>query len=184
MFWIRAAQMWNEAEAAANRAMSARQNSTWRRLSRDWKLFYPRRRARSRPCDGPLAESDGQGGEGCWNCGSCHRRRAGYRAEEVRSRGDGSGAGAGTLEKAFKSAGLQMGPYRKSIEEADKATRRLGFSDEDAKNSLGSLLVATKSFKESREDLNVAMDVARFKSVDLPHRDQDADDGPGRGHQG
>ncbi len=71
------------------------------------------------------------------------------------------------LEQAFRTAGLSIKPYAKSIEEADKATRKLGFSDEDAKESLGSLLVATKSYKKSREDLNVAMDIARFKNIDL-----------------
>jgi len=71
------------------------------------------------------------------------------------------------LSQAFRTAGLNIKPYRKAIEESDKATRKMGFSDEDAKNALGSLIVATHSFRKSREDLNVAMDVARFKNIDL-----------------
>jgi putative effector of murein hydrolase LrgA (UPF0299 family) len=71
------------------------------------------------------------------------------------------------LAVAFKTAGLNIKPYAKSIEQADKATRKMGFSDEDAKNALGSLIVATKSYKKSRVDLNIAMDIARFKNIDL-----------------
>ena len=71
------------------------------------------------------------------------------------------------LAQSFKTAGLNIKPYQKSIEQADKATRKMGFSDEDAKNALGSLIVATHSYKKSRDDLNVAMDIARFKNIDL-----------------
>jgi hypothetical protein len=71
------------------------------------------------------------------------------------------------LQKAFHRAHVDMGPYNKSIEQASKNAINLGFDDEDLKDSLGSLIVATGSYRKAQIDSNVAMDLARFKGVGL-----------------
>jgi hypothetical protein len=76
-------------------------------------------------------------------------------------------ASTARLEQAFKNAGLSSAAYSKQIEGAEAASRKLGFTDEDVKNSLGSLLSATKNVGLSIKDMSVAEDLARFKHLDL-----------------
>lgn len=71
------------------------------------------------------------------------------------------------LGEAFKKAGLDAGDYAKSIEQVDKNTRQLGFDDEEAKDSLGSLIIATGSYSKSLKLLSTAQDVSRFTGRDL-----------------
>jgi hypothetical protein len=71
------------------------------------------------------------------------------------------------LEQAFKNAHLAISPYTKAIEDAEKAGRKLGFTDEATKTALGSLITATGSYKKAVDELSVAQDVSRFKHVEL-----------------
>ena len=84
------------------------------------------------------------------------------------------------LETAFKDASVAIGPYGKSIEKASTAAINLGFDDEALKDSIGSLIIATGDYKKAQEATNVAMDLARFKGIDLEAGNEDADDGDGR----
>ena len=45
--------------------------------------------------------------------------------------------------------------------------RNLGFTDEQTKNSLGSLIIATHNMRKATVDLGVAQNIARFKGIDL-----------------
>jgi hypothetical protein len=71
------------------------------------------------------------------------------------------------LDQAFKNAGLAAGLYSTQIDKAESAGRKLGFTDADVKDSLGSLLTATGNVAASMKDLGVAEDLARFKHVGL-----------------
>jgi hypothetical protein len=71
------------------------------------------------------------------------------------------------LDQAFKNAGLAADTYSQQIGGAEAAGRNLGFTDEQTKQSLGSLLSATKDVGKSIQDMGVAMDLARFKHIDL-----------------
>src|SRR6266496_332525 len=71
------------------------------------------------------------------------------------------------LEKTFRTAHLSAGAYEKQIGTLESKSRKLGFTDETVKNSLGSLIVATHSMKKASQDLAVAQDVARFKNISL-----------------
>ena len=71
------------------------------------------------------------------------------------------------LGVAFKNVGLNVKDYTKGIEEAEKAGRKLGFTDEETKTSLGSLITATGDYGKAVKDLAVAQDIARFKGVSL-----------------
>lgn len=54
-----------------------------------------------------------------------------------------------------------------AIEAVILSRMRLGFTDEDQRNSLGTLLAATGSVSEALDVQRVAMDLARFKQIDL-----------------
>lgn len=71
------------------------------------------------------------------------------------------------LQQAFKTAHLSATKYAGAVEEVEGKSRKLGFTDEDVKNSLGSLLVATHSMSKATKDLAVAQDIARFKGISL-----------------
>ena len=71
------------------------------------------------------------------------------------------------LETAFKAAKVPIDQHSAAIERASKAAINLGFDDEDLKDSLGSLIIATGDYKKAQDLSNVAMDIARFKGVDL-----------------
>jgi hypothetical protein len=71
------------------------------------------------------------------------------------------------LEVAFKTAGLSAGRYRKNVDDLEQSGRKLGFTDEQTKSSLGSLLVATHDMAKATNNLGVAQDIARFKHIDL-----------------
>lgn len=71
------------------------------------------------------------------------------------------------LEQAFKASGLAMKPYVGAIGRAESASRKLGFTDTEVKDALGSLTVATHDYTKSAKDLSVAQDLARFKHVGL-----------------
>jgi hypothetical protein len=71
------------------------------------------------------------------------------------------------LEQSFKRAKVSVAAHSKEIAKASARALQLGFDDEDLKDSLGSLVIATGSYKKAQADANVAMDVARFKGVSL-----------------
>jgi hypothetical protein len=71
------------------------------------------------------------------------------------------------LETAFKAAGLDAEAYSKQIDTAEASMRRLGFTDVDTMNSLGSLTAATHNVNAAIRDMSTAADLARFKHLDL-----------------
>lgn len=71
------------------------------------------------------------------------------------------------LGVAFKNAGLNANKYKDQIEKLESGSRRLGFTDDDVKNSLGSLITATGDYAKAAKDVSVAQDIARFKGVSL-----------------
>ena len=60
------------------------------------------------------------------------------------------------LAQSFTDAHLAMAPYLKSIDSVERASRKLGFTDEDTKTALGSLITATRSYSLSVKDLTTA----------------------------
>jgi hypothetical protein len=71
------------------------------------------------------------------------------------------------LDQAFKNAGLSAKDSAAQIDAVEASSRKLGFTDEDVRNALGSLVTATGSVKKSMVDVGVAQDLARFKGVSL-----------------
>ena len=71
------------------------------------------------------------------------------------------------LNTSFKDAGLSASKYAKQIDAAEASGRKLGFTDEETKTALGSLITATGNMAKAQRDLGVAQDIARFKSVGL-----------------
>lgn len=71
------------------------------------------------------------------------------------------------LAQAFKVSHLALSDYTGEIERAQESGRKLGFTDTDVRDSLGTLVTATGDVTRSMKDLNVAQDLARFKGVDL-----------------
>lgn len=71
------------------------------------------------------------------------------------------------LRQAFINTHLSMRTYSDEIDRAEASGRKLGFTDEQTKDSLGSLLTATGNVKDSMNQLAVAQDLARFKGVSL-----------------
>jgi len=71
------------------------------------------------------------------------------------------------LTQAFKDAHIAMGPLKDSIDKVEAAGRKLGFTDEQQKQALGSLIVSTGNYDQSVRQMAIAMDLARFKGVGL-----------------
>ena len=71
------------------------------------------------------------------------------------------------LDAAFKASHVSAKKFAGGIDDAEGKARKLGFSNTDVKNSLGSLIIATHDGSKAIKDLSVAQDVARFKHVDL-----------------
>jgi hypothetical protein len=71
------------------------------------------------------------------------------------------------LEQAFRNAHLEAKVYEAGIGRLEKAGRRLGFTDEQTKEALGSLITATHNYRKAASELSVVQDIARFKHVSL-----------------
>jgi len=71
------------------------------------------------------------------------------------------------MDQAFKQSGLSAKTFAGQIDHAEQSARNLGFANSDVRESLGSLVIATKSGKESFKDLGIAEDLARFKHIGL-----------------
>lgn len=71
------------------------------------------------------------------------------------------------LDQAFKAVGLSAAASKDGIDKAEASSRKLGFTDDATRQSLGSLIIATGNVHKSMTDLAVAQDIARFKGVGL-----------------
>jgi hypothetical protein len=71
------------------------------------------------------------------------------------------------LDRAFKNAHVNIGAYGKQLDLAEAKGRKLGFTDTQQRASLGALITATGSAKQSFHLLTTAYDLARYKGVDL-----------------
>jgi len=71
------------------------------------------------------------------------------------------------LTQAFKNQGIAIAPLKASIDAVEASGRKLGFTDDATRNSLGSLVTATGNYKKAVQDLTVVQDLARFKHIDL-----------------
>ncbi len=71
------------------------------------------------------------------------------------------------LDTSMKNAGLSADKYAKQIDAAEKSGRRLGFTNSETKNSLGSLITSTGDVTKSMRELTISQDLARFKGVSL-----------------
>jgi hypothetical protein len=71
------------------------------------------------------------------------------------------------LATAFKNAHVAIGPFTKRIAETEEAGRKLGFQDEEVARSLGTIITATHNGTKAIQLNATAMDIARFKHVDL-----------------
>jgi hypothetical protein len=80
---------------------------------------------------------------------------------------EGAEASTARLDQAFKDAGLSAKNFARPIDDAEAAGRKLGFTNDDVKESLGSLATATHSGAKSLDLLSEAEDLARFKHTDL-----------------
>lgn len=71
------------------------------------------------------------------------------------------------LAQAFDAAHMSLSKYEPAIKQAESAGRKLGFSNADLRQSIGSLITATQDYTKTRERLNIAEDLARYKGVSL-----------------
>lgn len=65
------------------------------------------------------------------------------------------------------NAGFAFADVGKKIQDVAKANMALGFSDEDTAKSISRLMLATQDLNKAVEINQIAMDLARFKGVDL-----------------
>jgi len=73
----------------------------------------------------------------------------------------------GRLEIAYKRAGINALLYAKRQEKLLDSGRKLGFTNSQQRDALGSLVVATGSYNKAAHEMAIAEDIARFKHVDL-----------------
>jgi hypothetical protein len=76
-------------------------------------------------------------------------------------------ASTARMNQAFKDSGVAAKKFGAGIDDAESASRKLGFTNAAVRESLGSLIVATHNGAKAIQDLSIAEDVARFKHVDL-----------------
>ncbi len=71
------------------------------------------------------------------------------------------------LRKSFENAHQPIGAFKDQIQAATDAAVKMGFHDEEAAGSLGTLVTATGDGKKAIDLLGTAMDIARFKHINL-----------------
>jgi protein involved in temperature-dependent protein secretion len=71
------------------------------------------------------------------------------------------------LTAAFAAAHLKASDYEEGIKGAETAARKLGFTNKDVRDSLGSLVAATGDGAAALRDMNTVEDLARFKHIGL-----------------
>ena len=72
-----------------------------------------------------------------------------------------------SFTKTTELAGFKLSDLKKSVDEAASAAVKMGFDDEDAMISKAKLLQVTNDAKKATDAFQVAMDLARFKGIDL-----------------
>lgn len=87
---------------------------------------------------------------------------------------------AARLNQTLQNMGLYSAQTEKSINDLANSMTNLGFSDNEAMDSMATLITATGSVADSTHLLNTAMDLARYKHMSL----QDATSVIARGTQG
>lgn len=85
-------------------------------------------------------------------------------AAEAAIKGEASQA---KLATAYKTARLNAEEYDKQNEKLEATGRRLGFMDDQIRDSLGTLIIATHDQKKAQRELSDAEDLARTKKVSL-----------------
>lgn len=60
-----------------------------------------------------------------------------------------------------------FGSLKKSAEDAGKSAIKMGFDDETAANSFSKLFAVTKDVTQANKEMQVAMDLARYKNISL-----------------
>lgn len=76
------------------------------------------------------------------------------------------------LQAALKSSGAARADNTEEIEKQIARTQQLGFSEEETKTSIGTLVIATHNLDKAMEDQNLAMDLARTKNISLQEASQ------------
>jgi hypothetical protein len=71
------------------------------------------------------------------------------------------------LDTAFKNVGVSVAGSARAVDGMEASGRRLGFTNTQIRDSIGSLVTSTGSLSKSHQELAVAEDLARFKGVDL-----------------
>lgn len=76
-------------------------------------------------------------------------------------------AGIERLKTSVASTGVAYEKYAKQIEETVRAGERLAFQDDEVRDSLSALTIATGSVEEATNRQKIAMDLARGTGMDL-----------------
>lgn len=71
------------------------------------------------------------------------------------------------LDQAFRAVGISAKSLEPSMQRVEANARKLGFTNDDVRIGLGSLVTATGNYKESVKELAIAEDLARYKGVSL-----------------
>lgn len=71
------------------------------------------------------------------------------------------------MDTVLKNLGGSLADNKKKIMEAAEATKKLGFDDDDAAQSITSLFTRTKDLTKSIQLNTMAMDLARYKNISL-----------------
>jgi phage-related protein len=71
------------------------------------------------------------------------------------------------LDTALQNTGQSLDKTKSALEAAEAASRKLGFADNDTRDSLARLEMVTGNTKAAISDLALAEDIARAKGVDL-----------------
>jgi hypothetical protein len=91
---------------------------------------------------------------------------AGVLGESVKA-AMGAQASQAALDQALRTTHQSVSGMTPALEEAAAASRKMGFTDEDAEKALTRLELATGNTKKAVADLSVAQDIARVKHLDL-----------------
>jgi phage-related protein len=71
------------------------------------------------------------------------------------------------MNAAFAASGVSAKNFAGKIEETESSSRKLGFTNDQVRTSLGSLVIATHDGNKAITDLGVAEDISRFKHTSL-----------------
>ena len=71
------------------------------------------------------------------------------------------------LDQAFQNSGISAAAVEPKVAALESANRKLGFANDDTTASLTKLVTAGESVKRATTDMGVAVDLARYKNIDL-----------------